>query len=103
MKLKILTAILALIAGTAQAANFKGFKRAPSQESMIFTEQVVRYIESENALLILFSRHPAFYRFPKNIDYAAQVKVYLDGRILDKKPIKIEINPKTTEIISLGD
>ena len=95
--------LILFIASSAFAASYKGFKRLPSAETIVFSEPVIHFLENEKEFLILFSKHAAFYKFPKGKEYAEQVRTFLKDRILSKKNVSAEINPLTTQIFTLGD
>ena len=88
---------------TANASSFKGYKRQPASEIIKYTETVDRFNETQTEFLILISRHAAFYRFPKNSEYADQVRDFLNSRMRRKSAVVFEVDATTAEILSLSD
>jgi hypothetical protein len=96
----VLFVVLVLALGS-HAKKYKGHDRVPSEELFVMTEPVDRYIEREQDFLILFNRHPAFYRFPKREAETANFKAFLDASIKSKKKLLIKYEPRSAQIISI--
>jgi hypothetical protein len=99
---------ICLTAINSEAAGFKGYTATvtPSEKKVsqvTFKESISRYEETSDEFLIAFSRHAAFYRFPKKKDLATQFQRFLKDRIASKRVIIAEVNPVTTEIYSIRD
>jgi hypothetical protein len=95
--------LLLFVSVNAFASKFKGYGRAPTAESMRLNESVESFEETPTDFLILFSRHAAFYSFPKSNDYVTQVREFLRQRMKTKQPIAIMIDPKTAKILTMED
>lgn len=91
------------MASPVNASSFKGYRRQPTAELTTNTGTINRFIETEKDFLILISGYAAFYRFPKTVSYADQVRGYLNSRMKTKKTVVFEIDPRTAEIINLSD
>lgn len=103
MKLVVFLLTGLMMASQVNASSFKGYKRQPTAQMTTNTGSIVRFIETEKDFLILISGYAAFYRFPKTVSYADQVRGYLNSRMKNKKAVVFEIDPRTAEIISLSD
>lgn len=85
-------------AQAAEAKDYTGFKKKDDGVTRSIEGNIVRYIETESELKILFNNYAAFYRFPKN----TEVKAVLDQSIKNKKPVQVTVDAFSREIISLS-
>lgn len=92
-----------ILTTTAYASSFKGYKKSSSGDSLKYTASIQRILETDQDFHILISGYAAFYRFPKTVSYADQVRGYLNTRMKNKKKVVIEIDPRTAEIIFISD
>ncbi len=86
----------------ATAAQFKGYE-VKSSSTAEFNESVVRFIESQKEFLILFSKHSAFYRFPKKQSIDIQIRDFLEARSKTAVKVRVKYNPMTAEIQKIED
>lgn len=100
---KILLGVLVSLGINANAASFKGYKKKIEGKVFIYTETAERFTETQDEFLILMSRHAAFYRFPKSVAYAAQVRDFLNNRIKTKQVLIFEVDPMTAKILNISD
>lgn len=105
MKLTVTIALLFILAfePKVKASKFRGYKKNIEVKTMTFTEPVYRVREDSATLLVLFAHHPAFYKFPKTVDYWREVRSFLNDRLKDKKPVRVQFDPVTVEILFVGD
>jgi len=75
------------------ASKLKGNSAKFQTQSMTLTESVEKLVETEKEFLILFSRHAAFYKFPKKLETTSEVRLFLKKLIKSKKRITVEIDP----------
>ena len=102
--LKVLIFVLSMVSiQQASATKFKGFTGNYKTKSITLNESVERVVETEKEFLVLFSRHAAFYRFPKKSETTSDVRLFLKKLIKSKKRITVEIDPVSTEIKFIKD
>lgn len=92
-----------LFGSVAFGASFKGFKRAPSSEISKMEDRMMRIEEVDELFMIQFEGRAAFYRLPKQADTADQTRKFLLDRQKNRKKVKVEFNPMTTEIYAISD
>ena len=102
MKFYFLVIALTCFLNVAQASSFQGYKKQTQEQTMVFVEQVDRFIETPSDFLILLSHHAAFYRFPKT-EYAADIRDFLTSRKNAHRMIKVTFDPTSTEILLIED
>lgn len=95
--------VLLCFSMNANASSFKGYKRQPASEIIIYTETVDRFSETNADFLILISRHSALYRFPKKTEYVDQVRDFLNSRMKRKSTIVFEVDATTAEILNISN
>ncbi|MCX7978941.1 MAG: hypothetical protein N2578_08050, partial [Bdellovibrionaceae bacterium] len=68
-----------------------------------YVEVIERFIEDEKDFLVLISRRAAFYRFPKTVTYAGDVRNFLSDRMKKKRLVEFEVDPTTAQILKISD
>ena len=84
------------------AAQFKGYE--PSEnEPLVYQESVHRFLERADEFYVLFSKHAAFYKFPRNIENKVEFVRFLRERIQTKKVLTVKVDPVTAQILEIRD
>lgn len=86
-----------------QASSFKGYEKDPSGEILVMTETVEGFHETEKEFFIEFSRHAAFYRFPKVSDSSTQIRNFLNKCIKLKASLIVHVDAVTAKIMNIED
>ncbi len=98
-----LLAVDMVFSNYASASKLKDNNGKYQTQSMTLTESLEKIVETEKEFLILFSRHAAFYRFPKKSESTSDIRLYFKKLIKSKKRITVEIDPVSTEIKIIKD
>jgi hypothetical protein len=98
-----LACFLCCFVEVAIGASFKGYDSNSTTHPMEFTEPVERFKETDSDFLILFTHHPAFYRFPNSDTASLQVRRFLQSRIVSRQRVFVKFDPTTTRILELKD
>jgi formiminotetrahydrofolate cyclodeaminase len=86
-----------------QASSFKGYEKDPSGEILVMNEAVDEFHETEKDFLIAFSRHSAFYRFPKVPDSSTQIRNFLNKCMKLKASVVVHVDAVTAKVMSIED
>lgn len=86
-----------------QASSFKGYEKDPNGEILGLNEAIDEFHETEKEFFIAFSRHSAFYRFPKIPDSSTQIRNFLDKCVRLKASLVVRVDAVTAKIMSIED
>lgn len=84
------------------ASKFKGYPKADQAQEMKLTEKIVKVEELPSEFLVGFTRHAAFYHFPKT-EYAKDIKSFLNSRKSANKDVIATIDPVKAQILFIED
>ncbi len=94
---------LAFAKSNSSLKSLSGFKRTPSSILKTYSGEILRYFDEGESFFILIEGKAAFYRFPKSKESEAAVRSFLDQKIKTNTKIKIEVDVKTAQIMTLGE
>ena len=79
-----------------------GYKRNLASVFKIYEGEIRRYFDEGENFFILIEGKSAFYRFPKNKESESAVRSFLDEKLKNNSKIKMEVDLKTAQIITLS-